>query len=97
MLFYVFLWWTWQEEGEEEQEEEEEEEGGEKEGKESGPALLTPLSEDLDVEGHPAWSVRRTHNYNSEMAAAVVRSNLWPGASAFAVGKWVWRIRSTFC
>ncbi|XP_054261799.1 radial spoke head protein 4 homolog A isoform X2 [Macrosteles quadrilineatus] len=93
-------WWSTkktivgEEEAEEEQEEEEDEdkEGGEE--KETGPALLTPLSEDTPVDSLPAWTVRRTRSYNPNMAGAVVRSTRWPGAAAVAVGK---RCDNVYC
>lgn len=67
---------------------EEEEEGGAA-GKpgpepETGPALLTPLSEDASLEAVPPWSVRASSNLIQDYAIAVVRSNLWPGAYAFS-------------
>lgn len=51
---------------------------------ETGPPLLTPLSEDASLEAVPPWSVRKTSGLIQEFAIAVVRSNLWPGAYCFA-------------
>lgn len=55
--------------------------------KEAGPELLTPLSEDAALDSTPPWSVRLSSSLLPEFAVAVVRSNLWPGAYAFAVNK----------
>lgn len=73
-----------EEEGEEAQPEEEEQE---EEEKEIGPPLLTPLSEDIPYEDMPPWSVRKTLQYMTESCAAVAKSNVWPGAYAFVIGK----------
>lgn len=51
---------------------------------ETGPALLTPCSEDVIQNAVPAWSVRSSSNIAEEFAVAVVRSNFWPGAYTFA-------------
>ncbi|KAJ8954788.1 hypothetical protein NQ318_014899 [Aromia moschata] len=51
---------------------------------ETGPPLLTPLSEDAAVEAVPAWSVRSSSNIIDDFAIVVVRSNLWPGAYCFS-------------
>ncbi|XP_044755603.1 radial spoke head protein 4 homolog A [Coccinella septempunctata] len=51
---------------------------------ETGPPLLTPLSEDAQIESIPAWSVRSSSKIMEEFAVAVVRSHLWPGAYCFA-------------
>ncbi|CAH1112392.1 unnamed protein product [Psylliodes chrysocephalus] len=51
---------------------------------ETGPPLLTPLSEDAAVEAVPPWSVRCSSNIMDDFAIAVVRSNLWPGAYCFS-------------
>lgn len=51
---------------------------------ETGPPLLTPLSEDASLEAVPAWSVRPSSTLMQEHAIATVRSNLWPGAYCFA-------------
>ncbi|XP_023019973.2 radial spoke head protein 4a [Leptinotarsa decemlineata] len=51
---------------------------------ETGPPLLTPLSEDASLEAVPAWSVRSSSNIIDNFAIAIVRSNLWPGAYCFS-------------
>ncbi|XP_045475388.1 radial spoke head protein 4 homolog A [Harmonia axyridis] len=51
---------------------------------ETGPPLLTPLSEDAQIESVPAWSVRSSSKILEEFAVALVRSHLWPGAYCFA-------------
>uniref|UniRef100_A0A8B9JYE5 Radial spoke head component 4A n=1 Tax=Astyanax mexicanus TaxID=7994 RepID=A0A8B9JYE5_ASTMX len=68
-------------EGEEREEEPDEPEP------EVGPPLLTPLSEDAVVNNTPPWSTRISSNLIPEYAIAYVRSNLWPGAYAYASGK----------
>ncbi|XP_032130863.1 radial spoke head protein 4 homolog A isoform X1 [Sapajus apella] len=73
-------------------EEEEEEEDEEKEEpdyieQEVGPPLLTPISEDLEIQNIPAWTTRLSSNLIPQYAIAVLRSNLWPGAYAFSNGK----------
>ena len=73
------------EEGEEEEAEDEEEEIVEKE---TGPELLTPLSEDSVLDSINPWSARKTSGLFPEHSIAVVRSNLWPGAYAFATEKY---------
>lgn len=70
-----------------EEEEEAEVEDEEPPAKEFGPALLTPLSEDSALDAVVPWSVRKTSSLFPENAVAIVRSNLWPGAYAFAVNK----------
>ncbi|KAF5307476.1 hypothetical protein FQR65_LT06831 [Abscondita terminalis] len=51
---------------------------------ETGPPLLTPLSEDATLEAILPWSVRVSSTIVSDYALAVVRSNLWPGAYCFS-------------
>nr|XP_010347609.1 radial spoke head protein 4 homolog A isoform X2 [Saimiri boliviensis boliviensis] len=73
-------------------EEEEEEEDEEKEEpdyieQEVGPPLLTPISEDLEIQNIPAWTTRLSSNLIPQYAIAVLQSNLWPGAYAFSNGK----------
>ena len=75
-----------EEEMDNEEEEEEKEEPDEPE-PEVGPQLLTPLSEDTQIEGEPAWTAKISSNLIAQFAIAIVRSNLWPGAYAFAVEK----------
>uniref|UniRef100_A0A8D1ZPA5 Radial spoke head component 4A n=1 Tax=Sus scrofa TaxID=9823 RepID=A0A8D1ZPA5_PIG len=77
------------EEEEEEDEEEKEEKGEEPDyiEQEVGPPLLTPISEDLEIQNIPPWTTRLSSNLIPQYAIAVLRSNLWPGAYAFSNGK----------
>ncbi|XP_055083454.1 radial spoke head protein 4 homolog A [Periophthalmus magnuspinnatus] len=70
------------EEGEEEREEEPEEAEPE-----MGPPLLTPLSQDAELFNTAPWTLRISSSLTPEHAVAFVRSNLWPGAYAYATGK----------
>ncbi|XP_018322478.1 radial spoke head protein 6 homolog A [Agrilus planipennis] len=70
--------------GEEMGEEEEQGAEGPKAEPETGPPLLTPLSEDASLEAVPPWSVRSSSILTTEYAIAIVRSNLWPGAFCFS-------------
>ncbi|MCI4394535.1 hypothetical protein PGIGA_G00169920 [Pangasianodon gigas] len=72
---------------EEDAEEEEKEEEPDEPEPEVGPPLLTPLSEDAEVNNTPPWSTRISSNLISQYAIAFVRSNLWPGAYAYVCGK----------
>merc|ERR1712050_576164 len=72
--------------GEDEDEEEEHEEPDEPE-PEVGPPLLTPLSEDVEIENMPPWTTKISSNLIPQYAVAVVSSNLWPGAHAFSTNK----------
>ncbi|XP_028365800.1 radial spoke head protein 4 homolog A isoform X1 [Phyllostomus discolor] len=75
----------------EEEEEDDDEEKEEKEfdyiEQEVGPPLLTPISEDLEIQSIPPWTTRLCSNLIPQYAIAVLRSNLWPGAYAFCNGK----------
>nr|XP_046172941.1 radial spoke head protein 6 homolog A isoform X2 [Oncorhynchus gorbuscha]XP_046172942.1 radial spoke head protein 6 homolog A isoform X2 [Oncorhynchus gorbuscha] len=71
---------------EEEADEEVKEEADEPE-PEVGPPLLTPLSEDAEITTTPPWSSKMSSTLISQFAIAVLRSNLWPGAYAYASGK----------
>ncbi|XP_023843835.1 radial spoke head protein 6 homolog A isoform X1 [Salvelinus sp. IW2-2015] len=71
---------------EEEADEEVKEEADEPE-PEVGPPLLTPLSEDAEITTTPPWSSKMSSTLISQFAVAVLRSNLWPGAYAYASGK----------
>ncbi|XP_053447660.1 radial spoke head protein 4 homolog A isoform X1 [Nycticebus coucang] len=77
------------EEEEEEDEDKEEEKGEEPEyiEQEVGPPLLTPISEDLEIQNMPPWTTRLSSTLVPQYAIAVLRSNLWPGAYAFSNGK----------
>ncbi|KAL9952056.1 hypothetical protein ACROYT_G039256 [Oculina patagonica] len=73
-----------EEELEEEEEDEEREEPDEPE-PEQGPPLLTPLSEDAEVDSMPPWTAQKSSTLVPQYSLAVMHSNLWPGAHAFAV------------
>ncbi|CAH1637934.1 unnamed protein product [Spodoptera littoralis] len=51
---------------------------------EVGPSLFTSLSEDARIEGLTAWSARVSSTLCPDRAMVVLRSNLWPGAVAYA-------------
>ncbi|CAH8502209.1 unnamed protein product [Heterobilharzia americana] len=72
---------------EDEMSEDEEEEPDELE-PETGPPLLTPLSEDAEIGSIPPWSTRITSQLVPHYAFAVLSSNVWPGAHALAQGKY---------
>ncbi|KAI5608400.1 radial spoke head protein 4-like A [Silurus asotus] len=72
---------------EEDMDEEEKEEEPDEPEPEVGPPLLTPLSEDAEVNNTIPWSTRISSNLISQYAIAFVRSNLWPGAYAYVCGK----------
>ncbi|XP_051473803.1 radial spoke head protein 4 homolog A-like [Apus apus] len=78
-----------EEEGEEEEEEEEDEKADEPDElqQEIGPPLLTPLSEDEGFQNIPAWTAQPSTNLIPQHAVAILQSNRWPGAYAFASGK----------
>ncbi|XP_070688212.1 radial spoke head protein 6 homolog A [Pempheris klunzingeri] len=71
------------EEGEAEEKEEEPDEPE----PEVGPPLLTPLSQDAEMFNIPPWSSKISSTLTSQHALAILRSNLWPGAYAYACGK----------
>ncbi|KAL5008497.1 hypothetical protein ScPMuIL_014078 [Solemya velum] len=83
-------WWNpvqkTEDDFEDEEEEEEREEPDEPE-PEVGPPLLTPLSEDAEIGNMPPWTARLSSSLIPQYAIAVMHSNLWPGAHAFASGK----------
>ncbi|CAI5784573.1 Uncharacterized protein PODLI_1B006449 [Podarcis lilfordi] len=74
-------------EEEEEEDEEEERPDEQEESQEVGPPLLTPLSEDADIQNIPPWSAETSTNLVPQYALAVLQANLWPGAYAFAIGR----------
>ncbi|RMC13794.1 hypothetical protein DUI87_08877 [Hirundo rustica rustica] len=74
------------EENEEDDEEEEEEEGEEQQ-EERGPPLLTLISEDEGMKDIPAWTAQASTNLIPEYSVAILQSNRWPGAYAFASGR----------
>ncbi|KAJ7408919.1 Radial spoke head protein 4 A [Willisornis vidua] len=78
------------EEKDEEEEEEEEEEKSEEmdeQQEETGPPLLTLLSEDEGIQDIPAWTAQASTNLIPEHSVAILQSNRWPGAYAFASGR----------
>ncbi|NXU65314.1 RSH4A protein, partial [Horornis vulcanius] len=75
------------EENEEEEDEEEEEEEGEEQQEERGPPLLTLISEDEGMKDIPAWTAQASTNLIPEYSVAILQSNRWPGAYAFASGR----------
>ena len=83
------VWWNPIQKEEEEFEDEEEEDREEAEiaEPEVGPPLLTPVSEDVEYNNTPPWSTKPSSNLIPQFSIAVVHSNLWPGAHAFATGK----------
>lgn len=54
---------------------------------ETGPALLSSIMQDPQVDGLPAWSARLTSEFNKRFAGVMVASNIWPGAYAVAYNK----------
>ncbi|XP_008505526.2 radial spoke head protein 6 homolog A isoform X1 [Equus przewalskii] len=69
------------------EEEEKADEGVEEVEQEIGPPLLTPLSEDAEILHTSPWTTRLSCSLCPQYSVAVVRSNLWPGAYAYAIGK----------
>lgn len=53
---------------------------------EQGPPLLTPIGGDSEIFSTKAWTAKISTNLIPQYACAFVRSNLWPGAYAFARG-----------
>ncbi|NXR77360.1 RSH4A protein, partial [Pycnonotus jocosus] len=74
-------------EEEEDDEEEEEEEEEEQPMEERGPPLLTLISEDEGMKHIPAWTAQASTNLIPEYSVAILQSNRWPGAYAFASGR----------
>lgn len=54
---------------------------------ETGPPLFTTLDEDARIEGLKPWSTRISSILVPERAVVTIRSNIWPGAVAYATGK----------
>ena len=71
----------------EDEEEEEEREEPDEPTPEEGPALLAPLTEDEEVGSMPAWTPALSSALIPQYSIAVIHSNLWPGAHAFAFEK----------
>ncbi|XP_006871531.1 PREDICTED: radial spoke head protein 6 homolog A [Chrysochloris asiatica] len=69
------------------EEEEKADEGLEDVEQEVGPPLLTPLSEDAEIMHLSPWTARLSCSLSPQYSVAIVRSNLWPGAYAYASGK----------
>ncbi|XP_017890081.1 radial spoke head protein 6 homolog A [Ceratina calcarata] len=81
-------WWNPKADEEElEEEEEEEEEEGRAVEKEVGPPLLTPISEDAIADSIIPWTGVQSTRVQPDQAVALIRSNVWPGAFAFASGR----------
>merc|ERR1712183_817738 len=69
------------------EDDDEEEELMQEADREIGPPQLTPLTEDLEVTGIPAWSISASsHLSHSHHQIAIIKSNLWPGAAAYCNG-----------
>ncbi|XP_011689369.1 PREDICTED: radial spoke head protein 6 homolog A [Wasmannia auropunctata] len=91
------IWWNPEKEENiinevEEEEVEEEEQDVEKDEvkmmkREIRTPLLIPLSEDAIIDSMIPWIARQSSYIQPDIAIALVRSNIWPGAFAFAVGK----------
>ncbi|KFQ36139.1 Radial spoke head protein 4 A, partial [Mesitornis unicolor] len=84
------VWFNPVQKSEEEEEEDEGEEKAEEPDEpqqEIGPPLLTPLSEDEGIQNIPAWTARSSTNLLPQYAVAILQSNRWPGAYAFACGR----------
>lgn len=64
--------------------------------KEVGPPLLTPLSEDATLDSIVPWTARQSSRVQTETSIAIVRSNIWPGAFAFASGRYFYLRNSIF-
>ncbi len=82
-------WWNPNENADKEEEENDEEEmkGETQEFQpEQGPPLLTPIGSDAEIENTKAWTAKISSHLIPQYACAYVRSNLWPGAYAFARG-----------
>lgn len=75
-----------EEEAEEEEDEDDEEEKIEPE---TGPSLMTPCAEDATIETIPPWTIRLQSICNPKNPMILVRSNIWPGAFTFALGRTV--------
>ncbi|NXT60639.1 RSH4A protein, partial [Chaetops frenatus] len=74
-------------EDEEDEEEEDKEEEEEEQQEESGPPVLTLISEDEGMKDIPAWTAQASTNLILQYSVAILQSNRWPGAYAFASGR----------
>ncbi|UJR09249.1 hypothetical protein I4U23_013495 [Adineta vaga] len=84
-------WWNPSENAEKEEEDEDEDEEEmkaetEEIEPEQGPPLLTPIGADAEIESTKAWTPKISSTLIPQYACAFLRSNLWPGAYAFARG-----------
>ncbi|NWV90290.1 RSH4A protein, partial [Machaerirhynchus nigripectus] len=75
------------EENEEDEEEEDKEDEGEEQEEERGLPLLTLISEDEGMKNIPAWTAQASTNLIPQYSVAILQSNRWPGAYAFASGR----------
>ncbi|MBN3294142.1 RSH4A protein, partial [Polypterus senegalus] len=74
-------------EEEDEEDEEEEDEGPDEPEPEVGPPLLTPVSEDAELENTVPWTAMISSSLIPQHSIAILRSNIWPGAYTFATGR----------
>ncbi|NXB67236.1 RSH4A protein, partial [Struthidea cinerea] len=74
-------------EEEEDEEEEDKEEEEEEQQEERGLPLLTLISEDEGMKNIPAWTAQASTNLIPQYSVAILQSNRWPGAYAFASGR----------
>ncbi|KAK3609295.1 hypothetical protein CHS0354_038003 [Potamilus streckersoni] len=84
------VWWNPVQKNEDDYEDEDEEEEREEPDEpepEQGPPLLTPLSEDAEIGNIAPWTPKLSSSLVPQYAIAIMHSNLWPGAHAFASGK----------
>ncbi|NWU21635.1 RSH4A protein, partial [Dyaphorophyia castanea] len=72
---------------EEEEEEEDKEDEGEEQEEERGLPLLAQISEDEGMKNIPAWTAQASTNLIPQYSVAILQSNRWPGAYAFASGR----------
>ena len=82
-------WYNTNQKNEEaEEEEEEEQDVADDVEPEIGPSLLTSIAEDIEVDNMPPWTARISSNtVHPSHALAVLKSNLWVGATTFSNGK----------
>jgi len=82
-------WYNTNQKNEEaEEEEEEEQDVADDVEPEIGPSLLTSIAEDIEVDNMPAWTARVSSNViHPNHSLAVLKSNLWVGATTFCNGK----------
>ncbi|XP_048486230.1 radial spoke head protein 6 homolog A [Plutella xylostella] len=78
------IWWNQDAGMDEAIAEEEDEDAFPQQQPESGPPLMTSLSEDARIEQFPAWTARSSTRLVTERALVTLRSTRWPGAVAYA-------------